>query len=216
MLSTKRRRRPVLQAPGIVLLDREIAGQALRVALRKLDPRTLIRNPGDVRRRGRGRARDAWSSSATSSPALPDTAADRPDRRLALVHGAVRELRRGGGRGPGQGAAPTACARRAPGDARPSAWPRWTRAATRWCRSHRLRHGRRRAGRGRRHHPRRRRGDRGHRARSNEVGDHRRVGAGHPRERRRPLGGHRRHAGRVRLAQGAGDRRARARASSTA
>jgi K+-transporting ATPase ATPase B chain len=41
----RRRPRPVLQAPGIVLLDMQIAVQAGRVAIRKLDPRSLIRNP---------------------------------------------------------------------------------------------------------------------------------------------------------------------------
>jgi potassium-transporting ATPase ATP-binding subunit len=39
------RRRQLLSSEAIVLLDRRIAGQALQVALRKLDPRTLIRNP---------------------------------------------------------------------------------------------------------------------------------------------------------------------------
>ena len=59
--------------------------------------------------------------------------------------------------------------------------------------------GRRRgAGRGRRHHSVGRRGGRGHRF-GERGGDHRQVGAGHPRVRRRPLGGHRRHPGAVRL-----------------
>ena len=62
--------------------------------------------------------------------------------------------------------------------------------------------GRRRAGRGRRHDPVRRRGDRGRRL-GQRGGDHRRIGAGHPRERRRPLGRHRRHRGHLRLDQGA-------------
>ena len=53
---------------------------------------------------------------------------------------------------------------------------------------------RHRAGRGRRHHPVGRRGDRRRRL-GQRGGHHRRVGAGDPRERRRPLGGHRRHAG---------------------
>ena len=57
--------------------------------------------------------------------------------------------------------------------------------------------------------------DRGRRL-GRRGGDHRRVGAGHPRERRRPLGRHRRHAGALRLDQGAHHRRARARPSSTA
>ena len=45
MLFAKRRARPILQAPGIVLLDPRIAAQAAWVAFRKLDPRSLIRNP---------------------------------------------------------------------------------------------------------------------------------------------------------------------------
>jgi potassium-transporting ATPase ATP-binding subunit len=45
MMIARHRPRPVLQAPGIVLLDTRIAVQAARVALEKLDPRTLIRNP---------------------------------------------------------------------------------------------------------------------------------------------------------------------------
>jgi K+-transporting ATPase ATPase B chain len=39
------RLRPVLSSQSIVLLDRRIALQALRVALAKLDPRRLVRNP---------------------------------------------------------------------------------------------------------------------------------------------------------------------------
>ena len=74
---------------------------------------------------------------------------------------------------------------------------------------------RRRAGRGRRHHPVRRRGDRRHRL-GQRGGDHRRIGAGHPRVRRRPLGGHRRHAGALRLDQACASPRRRARPSSTA
>ena len=65
-----------------------------------------------------------------------------------------------------------------------------------------------RAGRSRRPHPLRRRGDRGRRL-GQRGGDHRRVGAGHPRSRRRPVGGDRRHAGGLRLAQGSHHRRAR-------
>ena len=52
---------------------------------------------------------------------------------------------------------------------------------------------RRRGRRGRRGDPRRRHRDRGHRL-GRRVGDHRRVGAGHPRVRRRPQRGHGRHA----------------------
>ena len=55
-----------------------------------------------------------------------------------------------------------------------------------------------RAGRSRRQHPLRRRGDRGH-GLGQRGRDHRRIRAGDPRIRRRPFGGHRRHAGAVRL-----------------
>ena len=69
-------------------------------------------------------------------------------------------------------------------------------------------HGRRRAGQGRRVHPVRRRDRRGRRV-GGRIGDHRRVGAGHPRGRRRSLGGHRRHARAVGLDQGQGHGRSR-------
>ena len=55
-----------------------------------------------------------------------------------------------------------------------------------------------RAGRSRRHDPLRRRSDRRHGV-GQRSGDHRRIRAGHPRIRRRPLRGHRRHASAVRL-----------------
>ena len=57
---------------------------------------------------------------------------------------------------------------------------------------------RRRARRGRRHHPVGRRGDRRRRL-GQRGGDHRRIRSGHPRIRRRPFGRDRRHAGAVRL-----------------
>ena len=57
--------------------------------------------------------------------------------------------------------------------------------------------------------------DRGRRL-GQRSGDHRRIRACHPRKRRRPLGGHRRHDGHLRLDQGAASPRPRARPSSTA
>ena len=63
---------------------------------------------------------------------------------------------------------------------------------------------------GRRDHPRRRRRDRGHRV-GRRVGHHRRIGAGHPRERRRSQRGHGRHEGALRSDQGARSHRTRAR-----
>ena len=56
--------------------------------------------------------------------------------------------------------------------------------------------------------------DRGDRQRR-RVGDHRRVGAGDPRGRRRPLGGHRRHARAVRPRSSCASPPGRARRSST-
>ncbi len=74
---------------------------------------------------------------------------------------------------------------------------------------------RHRAGRGRRQHSLRRRSDRGRRL-GQRGRDHRRIRARDPRIRRRPLGGHRRHAGVVRLDPRPHHRGARARPSSIA
>ena len=120
---------------------------------------------------------------------------------VALVHGAVRQLRRGDGRGPRQGpgrhAAQDARRDRRPAcaarTARSRSVPRSTLAVGDLVR--RRRPARSIPGDGE--------VDRGHRLRR-RVGDHRRVGPGHPRVRRRPLGRHRRHAGALRP-----DRRAR-------
>ena len=110
---------------------------------------------------------------------------------LAVVHGAVRELRRGDGRRPRQGAGRHAAQdadrdRRAPADGcraasrqRAGGEPR-ARATSSWSQRRRV-------------HSRRRRDHRGRRV-GRRVGDHRRIGAGHPRVGRRPFGRHRRHA----------------------
>ena len=126
---------------------------------------------------------------------------DVPDHPVAVVHGAVRQLRRSRRRGPRQGAGRRACARRAPRPGQ-AARPAETRRATSWCPAPSLKVG-----------------DvvlveagdiipsdgeviEGHRL-GQRGGDHRRIRAGHPRVRRRPLGGDRRHAGALRLDQGA-------------
>ena len=103
-------------------------------SFRKLDPRRMARNPvmfvvevgsvlttilffkdlGDVDHEGE-RVR-------------------RARRGLALVHRAVRELRRGDGRGPRQGAGRRRCARRAPRRSRAGGWPT---ARSRRCRARR-------------------------------------------------------------------------------
>ena len=165
---------------------------------RKLDPRQMIRNPvmfvvevvallttvlflrdlGDRRRRPR---------------------LQLPDHPLAVVHGPLRQLRRGGGRGARQGAGRRACARRAPTTPAKRLLAADDRERLRGRPGRGPRGRRPRAGRGRRRHPRRRRGDRGRRL-GQRGGDHRRIRPGDPRVRRRPLGRHRRHHGDLRLA----------------
>ena len=85
--------RPIRRSSGRPLLD----------AFRKLDPRVMITQPGDVHGRGGG--------GADHGPVHPRPRDRRrrarlllPDQSLALVHRAVRQLRRGRGRGPRQGA----------------------------------------------------------------------------------------------------------------
>ena len=115
-------------------------------------------------------------------------------------------FRRSRGRGPRQGPSGNVASdsRRDHGQAHRRCEARADRAdsgSQAWGRSDR-------AGRSRRPDSLRRRGDRGHRL--GQRGSHyRRVRAGHSRVRWRPLGRHRRHAGGLRLAQGAYHRGAR-------
>ena len=116
------------------------------------------------------------------------------DRRLAVAHRACsptspRPSPRAAAR-----PRPPPCARPAP---RPSPAGCATTAPRSRCAAPSCALGDRGRRRGRRDHPRRRRRRRGRRQRR-RVGDHRRVRAGHPRVRRRPLRGHRRHRGALR------------------
>ena len=168
--------------------------------------------PGDVRRRGRQRARDDPAHHGPRSASPSENVFAGLDRCVALVHRALRELRRGGRRGTRQGAGRRRCARRAPRRSRIGCAPDGVARGGRRARSSTL--GDEvvvSAGRG---HPGRRRGDRGHRERR-RVGDHRRVRAGDPRVRRRPLGGHRRHPRPVRPDRRADHRQPGRDASST-
>ena len=181
--------------------DRELVPQA-RPARRGAQPR-------DVRGRGRQRHHDLLLHPGPHPHARRHGLRGRGGR-LAVVHGAVRQLRDGHGRGPRQGAGRRAAQDahrdlREPGDRRRRQAGAGGRAAQ----------GPRRDRLGRRDHPRRRRGDRGHRL-GRRVGHHRRVGAGDPRERRRPQRRDRRHQGALRPDQGARSPRTPARASSTA
>ena len=163
-------------------------------------PAVADSEPGDVHRRARQRDHDGDLLPRSCPWRDERPLVRRVDRGLALADRAVRELRRsdrrGARQGPGQRAArdehDDECdpARRAVG-------PRGRTAARR-----------RRGRRGRRHHPRRRRDHRGRRL-GRRVGDHRRVGAGHPRVRRRPLGRHGWHEAALRPPRDRGDAGAR-------
>ena len=146
--------------------------------------------PGHVRRRGRRRAHDRHLD---RPGARRQRAATEPAWFTVTVAiwlwltVRVRQPRRGDRRGPRQGAGGDA-ARDAHDETVATTAPTATQRAGGRAAPRRRR--RRRGGRG---HPRRRHRHRGHRL-GRRVGDHRRVGARHPRGRRRPLGGHRRHA----------------------
>ena len=122
---------------------------------------------------------------------------------VAVVHGAVRQLRRGAGRRPQQGAGRVAAQPEEADLGQEARRAALRRASGTRSKSHEPAQGRRRAGAGRRRDPGRRRGDRG-RGVGRRERDHRRIGAGDPRVGRRLLGGDRRHARAVGL-----DRRAR-------
>ncbi len=187
------------------------SGRRSSDSFRKLDPRIQVKNPvmfivevGSLLTTvifvqelvGRTRA----------------SAVHRTGRLLAVVHGALRQLRRGDGGGPRQGAGRHA-AQDADGDRRERACA--TAAARRSVPASSAAQGRRR-----------------HASRpassfpadgeiiegvavGRRVGDHGRVGAGHPRVRRRPLGGHRRHARAVGLDHACASRPIQATPSST-
>ncbi len=188
------------------LFDPAIVKQAIIDAFSKLTPRHQVRNPvmfvvevGSVlttlalhpgaRRQGRGARR-----------------VHPRGLGLALVHGALRQLRRGDGRGARQGPGRLAAegAPRHPGEAARRGADR--DAAVR----DRLR--RRRSGRATSSSSRPATSSRCDGevvegvASVNESADHRRERARHPRERRRPQRGHRRHARAVRLAHRRGHR----------
>ena len=196
------------------LVTRSIFMDAAERVVRQAAAAAPVEKSGDVRRVRRQHSHD--------DPVVPG--ARRPRRgaggihprgdAVAVVHGAVRELRRSHGRRPQQGAG-GALRRRSATSWRRSSTPR---EARRWSAQSPVGHaaqGGRGPGRGRRFHPRRRRS---HRRRGVGGRDrhHRRIRAGHPRVRRRLLLGHRRHARALGLAGGARHRATRARPSSTA
>ena len=183
------------------------AGTSARASRSLLDP--AIMQAGRGRQRPQARPPRSWSAtrscsssgSAASSRRSSSSATSprrrsarervrRPRRRLAVVHGAVRQLRRGGGRGPRQG--PSRHPAQGPLRHRrqPAAGRRLARAGALVAARRRRRRGRDRG----RDDPVGRRDRRGHRL-GRRVGHHGRVGSGDPRVGRRPLGRHRRHPG---------------------
>ena len=136
-------------------------------------------------------------------------------RGLAVAHGAVRELRRGRGRGARQGAGRDAARRCAGTCRRRSCSTKLVATQYEMVEASALRRGDLVLVEAERHHPGRRRGRRRRRVGQRER-RHRRVGAGAARSRRRLLVGDRRHARAVGLARRARHEPARAKASSTA
>ena len=156
---------------------RRSSRQRRRRASSKLNPRTMVRNPvmfivevGSVLTTVLF-FRDLGSSDRQRERVR------RPGRRVAVVHRAVRQLRRGDGRGPGQGAGGDAAQDPGrDGGAGPPCptGPIVEKPSTQLAARRPLRRRRRRGD------PRRRRRRRGHRH-GRRVGHHRRVGPGHPR-----------------------------------
>ena len=182
--------------PVSALFDPKIVVPAIGSAFVKLNPRTLMKNPVmfvlEV------------VTALTTVILVRDLvvggghiAVRVSDYSVAVVHRVVRQFRRSGGRGPRQGAGRHAApsTHRDPGQAS----DRCRRLAELPAGAEHRPQGRRhRSRRSRRHDSVGWRGDRRH-GLGQRGGDHRRIRAGHPRVRRRPLGGHRRHAGSFRL-----------------
>ena len=201
-------RRTARRGPAAVRpADRE-AGD--RRQLREAEPADAAAQPGDLRRRGRLASSSRSGSSPTSSSGGPvafDTAIALGLWFTVLFANFAEAMAEGRGKAQAESAPPD------PGRPRRAA-ARARTAPRRPSRPRDLRAGDLVMVVGRRADPRRRRDRRGDRL-GRRVGDHRRVRAGDPRVRRRPLGRHRRHQGAVGLDQGADHGRARRRRSST-
>ncbi len=122
---------------------------------------------------------------------------------VAVVHRAVRQLRRSAGRGPQQGSGGVSARRQEDRRGQEAAGAA-LRRSNRFVARHRVAARRCDVGGGRRHDSGRRRGDRGRRLGERER-HHRRVRPGDPGVRRRLQRRHRRHYRAVRLARGPRD-----------
>ena len=200
-----------ISGPRRKLFTKEIVVPAIWASFRKLDPRVQVRNPvmfvvevGSAITTGifladlfRGRTDDLWFTGVVAlwlwltvlfANFAEAVAEGRGKAQADALRATRSEMTARLLRDDGAGGA----------GARGAAAPR--------------RHGRLR---GRRPDPGRRRRRRG-RGLGRRVGDHRRVGPGHPRVGRRPQRGHRRHEGALGPHRGADHPGARCRASSTA
>ncbi len=86
------------------LFDPALLKPALVEAFKKLDPRDAVAQPGDVRRLRRQHLHHAAVRAGARRQRRGAGGFILADRAVAVVHGAVRQLRRGAGRGPQQGA----------------------------------------------------------------------------------------------------------------
>ena len=158
------------------LWDAKIIRRALVDAVVKLDPRTMMKNPGHVRGRSGQRGDDLAVVPREAKLRLQSA-----DHALALVHRAVCEFRGGHGRGPRQSASRHAA--QSPVRNRGQA-PAAERGDGN-CTELEAAFGRRRDGCGGRTHPGRRRSHRRRRL-GGRIRHHRRIRAGDPRSGRRP------------------------------
>ena len=179
--------------------DPDIVRQALIDSLVKLLPQHQWKQPGDVRRLPRQHP-DHGAVRAGARRAEAKRRRLHPRHHaVAVVHGAVRQFRRS--------RSPRAAARRRRDSLRSAKRDIMAKKLDQPKPRCRLLARRRRAHCARATcswsrrglHSGRRRSDR-RRGLGGRIGDHRRIGAGHPRIRRRLLLGHRRHARAVRLA----------------
>ena len=184
------------------LFDPPIVKRALVDSFLKLDPRTLMEEPGHLRGRDRLGRRHGPDRRGHRERAARSRSTRRSRLGLwftVLFANFAEAMAEGRGKAQADALRRTRAdlvARRLSADGSEETIPR------RGAPGRRPRHGR-----GRRADPRRRRDRRGHRV-GRRVGDHRRVGPRDPRVRRRPLGGHRRDEGALGLDQGPDHRRA--------
>ncbi len=168
--------------------------------LPEAQPGPHVEEPGDVRHRGGGGGHDPRSGLHQAFGSGVRLA----DLDLVVVHGDLRELRRGHGRRPRQGPGRNAAQEPHQDPCQAAQSGRLVHLAGGGIAAER-----RRVRRGGRRDDCRRRRDHRRRRHDRRIGHHRRIGPRDPRGRRRPLGRHRRHQGALRRDHGPRDRQPR-------